>query len=163
MASLAASKPGSRRLRVLELAAGHSDLPNVLISALAEDQFEYVLAQSDDSLFARQQGEYHACHNVTVATFDTATLNLTANQTLPDRYDVIVLRHVLHRASDARAALAQFDQLLASGGVFVLAERHPDWCASLLEGLNPAWWHDSPGEGKHPMRHCSLRKYGHRQ
>ncbi|WP_207389773.1 type I polyketide synthase [Aquitalea sp. USM4] len=155
MASLAASKPASRRLRVLELAAGYSDLPNVLISVLAEDQFEYVLAQPDDSLFARQQGEYHDCHNVTVATFDTATLTLTANQTLPDRYDVIVLRHVLHRASDARAALTQFDQLLACGGVFVLAERHPDWCASLLEGLNPAWWHDSPDEGDAP--HAALQ------
>jgi hypothetical protein len=53
MASLAASKPASRRLRVLELAAGHSDLPNVLISSLAEDQFDYVLAQSDESLLAR--------------------------------------------------------------------------------------------------------------
>uniref|UniRef100_A0A8W7PIC2 Methyltransferase type 12 domain-containing protein n=1 Tax=Anopheles coluzzii TaxID=1518534 RepID=A0A8W7PIC2_ANOCL len=155
MASLAASKPASHRLRVLELAAGHSDLPNVLISSLLEDQFDYVLAQSDESLLARQQGEYKDCPNVTVAAFDTATLNLSADQVLPDRYDVIVLRHVLHRTRDARAALAQVGQLLAGGGIFVLAERHPDWCASLLEGLNPAWWHDTQGEEQAP--HAALQ------
>jgi NAD(P)-dependent dehydrogenase (short-subunit alcohol dehydrogenase family) len=85
MASLAASKPASRRLRVLELAAGHSDLPNVLISALAEDQFEYVLAQSDDSLFARQQV------NITLATM-SLLLHLTPRHSisLPTRPCLIV-------------------------------------------------------------------------
>lgn len=155
MASLAANKPTSRRLRVLELAAGYSDLPNVLISALVEDQFDYVLAQSDESLLARQQGEYHDYPNITIAAFDTASLNLSAEQALPDRYDVIVLRHVLHRASDARSTLAQCSQMLAAGGLLVLAERHPDWCASLLEGLNPAWWHDAQGDEQAP--HAALQ------
>jgi len=155
MASLAANKPASRRLRVLELAAGQSDLPNILISALGEDQFDYVLALSDESLLARQQGEYHDYPNIAVAVFDAASLSLSAEQPVSDRYDVIVLRHVLHRARDARSALAQCGQMLAAGGMLVLAERHPDWCASLLEGLNPAWWHDAQGDEQAP--HAALQ------
>src|SRR5690606_33369148 len=45
-------------------------------------------------------------------------------------------------ATQPQAALAQTRAWLAAGGLLLLTERHPDWCASLLEGLDSSWWRE---------------------
>jgi acyl carrier protein len=140
---LASGWPASRRLRVLEITAGPSELPKTLIDSLPEDNFDYVLALPNEAMQARQQTEYLEHANIVVATCDVLNWKITADQPLPDAFDVVLLRHTLHSAASPHAALSQVRRRLASGGMLLLAERYPDWSANFLEGIDPGWWHEN--------------------
>jgi acyl transferase domain-containing protein/NADPH:quinone reductase-like Zn-dependent oxidoreductase/acyl carrier protein len=147
---LADGWPASRRLRVLEIASGPGRLPETLIDALPEDCFDYVLALPDEAMQARQQAEYRDHASVVVAAFDARDWTLSAGQRLPEAFDVVILRHTLHRADDPRAALAQTRRRLAAGALLLVAERHPDWSANFVEGIDPSWWRGTR-EGDCPL------------
>ncbi|MGO3713117.1 SDR family NAD(P)-dependent oxidoreductase [Alcaligenes aquatilis] len=136
---LAANLPASQRLRVLEVAVGPSDLPKTLAACLSEDQFEYVLALSDADLQGRQATQHHALANVQVVGFDLQEWQLDQSDDTP--FDVVILRHSLHRTVHVPPALLRSKQWLATGGVLLLAECHPDWHADFLSGLDQSWWH----------------------
>ncbi|MGO3869507.1 MAG: SDR family NAD(P)-dependent oxidoreductase [Alcaligenes sp.] len=138
---LAANLPASQRLRVLEVAVGPSDLPKTLAACLSEDQFDYVLALPDADLQARQATQHHGLANVQVIGFDLQEWQL--EQTDITAFDVVILRHSLHRTVHVPPALAHSKQWLAADGVLLLAECHPDWHADFLSGLDPSWWHES--------------------
>ena len=138
--NLAGSWPVSRRLRILEIAAGSSRMPEILTGSLPEDRFDYVLALPDEAMQARQQIEYQEDASIVVARYEPATLKLSADRRLPDAFDVIVLHHALHRTNSPHTALAQIRHLLAAGGILLLAEQHSDWSTSFLEGIDPGWW-----------------------
>lgn len=140
---LAHELPPRRRLRVLEIAAGSSELPRGLLAELAEDRLDYVLALPDEAAVGRQQAEYAMHANLVVVRLDPVTWQLQTDRALPALYDVVVIRHALHRAQSPRAVLNQAKRWLAVGGALFVAERHPDWAADLLGGLDPAWWHRS--------------------
>ncbi|WP_299159570.1 type I polyketide synthase [Accumulibacter sp.] len=143
---LASTLPEHRQLRVLDIAAGPCDLPRSLFDALPEDRLDYVVAFADEDTCQCQQKEYQDFPNVSVASLSHADWTLAAERPLPEVFDVVSLRHVVHRADSPRAALARARSWLASGGVLLLAERHPDWSADFLEGLDPAWWHEATGD-----------------
>lgn len=146
---LAADWPAHRRLRILEITSGTSELPRAIHAVLAEDRLDYVLALPDEDTQQRSQAEYHDIANVTVAGVSFTEWKLAAEKPLPEVFDVVVLRHALHRAVSPQAALAQTKRWLACGGVLLIAEQHPDWSADLLAGLDPAWWHR--GEEGHSL------------
>lgn len=149
---LAQSWPSDRRMRVLEISAGLSELPKTLLNTLAPDHLDYVLALSDDSLHARLQVEYQDWPNMTVVTFSAADGIPVAEQApSPSVFDVIVLRHGLHRAANPRAVLAQLQSRLAPRGVLLIAERYPDWSASLIEGVDAAWWRTANDGSEIPL------------
>ncbi|MCX5472056.1 SDR family NAD(P)-dependent oxidoreductase [Alcaligenes sp. A-TC2] len=136
---LAANLPASQRLRVLEVAVGPSDLPKTLAACLSEDQFEYVLALPDADLQARQATQHHTLANVQVLGFDLQDWQL--EQVDKPQFDVVILRHSLHRTVHVPPALMRSKQWLATGGVLLVAECHPDWHADFLSGLDQSWWH----------------------
>lgn len=138
---LAAQLPAHQRLRVLEVAVGPSELPKTLAACLSEDRFDYVLALADPDLQARQKAEYQNQGNVQVAAFDLLDWQVSAEADIPHAFDVVILRHCLHRTVQVRAALARTRAWLAAGGVLAVAECHPDWHADLLAGLDVDWWH----------------------
>ncbi|MBX3670089.1 MAG: SDR family NAD(P)-dependent oxidoreductase [Rhodocyclaceae bacterium] len=139
----AATWPADRRLRVLEIAAGASGIPHCLLEILPEDRLDYVIALDDEDVVQRQRAEYQAWSNVAVAGLNLADCTLDADKPLPEVFDVIIVRHVLHRAANPKATLTRARHLLVAGGVLLLAERHPDWSADFLAGLDPAWWHET--------------------
>ncbi|MFN3717070.1 MAG: acyltransferase domain-containing protein, partial [Thiobacillus sp.] len=137
--------PAHRRLRVLEIADGPSEVPRVLLDALPEDRLDYVLAVPE-AVAERQRAEYAHEPNLVIATLDIANWQLTAETHLPDKFDVVLLRHTLHRAVSPKAALNQVRRWLAAGGGLIVAERHPDWSADFLAGLDNDWWHEATGD-----------------
>jgi acyl transferase domain-containing protein/short-subunit dehydrogenase/acyl carrier protein len=137
---LADDLPTQRRLRVLEIAPGPSEVPRVLLSRLPEDRLDYVLALPEAAA-ERQQAEYAQHPNLVIATLDDPNGSLTAEREIPQTFDVVILRHVLHRAASPKAALNQARRWLAAGGCLVVAERHPDWSADFIAGLDAEWWH----------------------
>lgn len=155
---IAGQWPESRRLRVLEIAAGASGLPHVLTGLLPEERLDYVLALPSEALQERLQAEYRDQANIVVAAFDIPNWKLLTDQPLPDRFDVVIIRHMLHRSPGAQAALVQTRRWLAAGGIVLLAERHPDWSASFLAGIDPDWWHAA--EADHGAPHPALLPSG---
>lgn len=137
---LAQDWPRQCRLRVLEISVGVTELPKVLLGTVSPDRLDYVLALPDDALQARHQAEYQGWSNMYVATYSAADMALAEESPSPDLFDVIVLRHCLHRASSPRAVLAKLQGKLAPGGLLLIAERYSDWSACLTEGCDPLWW-----------------------
>jgi hypothetical protein len=127
---------------VLEVVFGASDLTRSLAEALPEGRLECVIAQLHDDTRLRQQLEFEGHATTMVAAIDASSWQLSAERPLPELFDVVVLRHGLHRAVSPRSALAQARRWLAPGGVLLVAERHADWSADFLHGLDPAWWHE---------------------
>jgi acyl transferase domain-containing protein/NADPH:quinone reductase-like Zn-dependent oxidoreductase/NADP-dependent 3-hydroxy acid dehydrogenase YdfG/acyl carrier protein len=136
-----------RRLRVLEISAGASEIPRQMLAELPEDRLDYVLALSSEVVASRQQAEYAQNPNLVVASLNTTDWKLTADRELPESYDLVIIRHVLHRALSPKTALNRVRRWLAVGGRLLVAERYPDWSADFLNGLDPAWWHAVSADG----------------
>jgi acyl transferase domain-containing protein/acyl carrier protein len=151
---LAKDLPSHRRLRVLEIAAGPSDLPRRLLAMLPQDRLDYQLALPEGSV-ERQQVDYGQHPNLGILTLDSLNWwfggqahGQTDRQPASDwatfeGFDVVIVRQSLHRAANPKAALNQIWRWLAAGGLLLLAERHPDWSADFLAGLDANWWHEA--------------------
>lgn len=148
---IASNWPAERRLRVLELSAGPSELPHALIGSLPPDHFDYVLAVADEGMQARQGAEYQEHAGIAVTGFDPSDLCHVPPEHSPKLFDVIVVRHSLHRVVDPRGVLARLHGQLAAGGMVLVAERHADWSADFIEGVDPKWWHSGNGAGAEPL------------
>ncbi|MDR0238832.1 MAG: SDR family NAD(P)-dependent oxidoreductase [Deltaproteobacteria bacterium] len=140
---IASDWPEGRRLRVLEFSGFACDLTETLGNVLAEDCFQHALALSDPAGFEQAVIRYEKHAAVTVTRLEASQLALGDEAGMPELFDVVILRHVLHRAVDIRSVLAQVRRKTAPGGIVLLAERYPDWSADFLEGLDPAWWRQS--------------------
>lgn len=142
---LANDWPTHRRLRVLEIADGPSEVPRELLANLPEDRLDYVLALPEAAA-ERQQAEYAHQPNLVIATLDASNWQLIAERPLPEKFDVVILRHALHRAASPKIALNQVRRWLAANASLIVAERHPDWSADFLAGLEIHWWHQTAGD-----------------
>jgi len=147
--SVAANWPSDRRLRILEISGGSEDLPRQLLADLPADRCDYVIAESEGDQLARLESEYANHAVVNVATLGLGEgLPLTGNSALPEQFDIVLLHHWIHRAAEIPPVLAALKRKLASGGLLLLLERHPDRAADLQHGLTADWWHDAGASGK---------------
>lgn len=137
---MAAALPAGQRLRVLEVSAGLSDLPQTALRALPADRLEYVLALGSEDLAARKAAKYQEHPHLIVASYNGTDLEFDAPRPLPAQFDLVIVQHSLHRLFDPAAGLAQLQVKMASGAILAVAERYPDWSADLVQGLDPAWW-----------------------
>ncbi len=155
--SVATQWPSDRRLRVLEISGGSEDLPRQLLADLPHDRCDYVIAETDGDQLARLESEYANHAVVNVATLDLSEgFALTGRTPPPAQFDIILVHHWLHRAAEIPPILAALKRKLATGGLLLLLERHPDRAADLQHGLEPAWWHASGDPGQKSGLHSSL-------
>lgn len=148
---LAYNWPSERRLRVLEISAGLSELPKTLLGMLSPDRLDYVLALSQEAMQTRLQVEYQDWPNMRVVAFNGSDMALGEDSSLNGVFDIIVLRHSLHRVADSRSVLVQLQNKLKLGGLLLIAERYPDWSASLVEGVDSASWRVAMEDTKVPL------------
>ncbi len=138
------SLPANKRLRVLEISAGLSEVPRHLAHRVDTSAVDYVLAHVDLEACDHLRHEYQYEEWVSVAEFETSPPTLKAKIGLPGKYDVVIFRHALNGMSDPRAMLAWGQDRLASGGLLALAERNADLLTDLLWGgrklLTPQAW-----------------------
>jgi acyl transferase domain-containing protein/NADPH:quinone reductase-like Zn-dependent oxidoreductase/acyl carrier protein/NADP-dependent 3-hydroxy acid dehydrogenase YdfG/SAM-dependent methyltransferase len=137
--------PSERRVRVLEISGGSSELHHRLVARLEPERLDYVIAGPENPRHAHLQAEYAAHPFVSVATLRVEDLSLTAGSPLPSEFDLILVHHWLHGVPQLSAALAGLRAKLAPGGLLLLAERHPDASADLIFGVSPTWWHEAEG------------------
>lgn len=140
LGSVAGRWPIERRLRVLDISAGASRVAQGLLDDFPEERLDYVIAHPEENMRTRLQSEYSRRPAVRVAAINQDSLELTADVPLPETYDVIVLRHWLHRTSHPVGVLAAVRRKLALGGLLVLAEQYPDLPTDFFCGLEPRWW-----------------------
>ena len=138
--SLAKDWPRSRRLRILELTPGVSEMAKEVTGHLPPDRLDYVIGVPDEMLLQRQQAVCQDFQNVRVVRVDRSDWHL-AEAISPERYDVVILRHVLHAAKKPHALLNQARRWLAADGLLMIAESYPDWSSDLVGGIDPEWWH----------------------
>ncbi|MGA7181517.1 MAG: SDR family NAD(P)-dependent oxidoreductase [Thiobacillaceae bacterium] len=150
--------PTDRRLRVLEVCAGAGTVARQLAEVFPKDRLDFVIAHADDEALDRLQAEYASDPSATVAKLEGEGLELADATNLPEHYDVILLRHWLHRAPHPAAALTAVRRKLARGGLLLLAERQPDLAADFLAGPDPQWWRES-AEGAPLSRYLSPKSW----
>lgn len=141
VAEVAQKVPSHMRLRVLEITDFHIGLTETLADYLPADRFEHVMTLSDSKALGLARTLYEQHAHVRTLSFDPLQWTFEGETSQLGHFDVVLVRHCLHRAVNLGDALNQLRSLLTDGGLLVLAERHPDWSADFLEGLNPAWWH----------------------
>jgi len=141
LAHIVGDWPTTRRLRVLEFSGSASGLTETLEDLLG-DRFQHVLALSNPEGCKQAVTRYGTHADVTVTGFDATQWTFDDEPDTPTLFDVVILRHVLHRAVNIREALGSVRRKIAPGGLLLLAERHPGWSKDFLEGLDPAWWQE---------------------
>ena len=143
MRTIASDWPAHRRLRVLEVVAGDDAVAQQLVDEFAALPLDYVIAHASELAYEHLRSEYlgHPC--IVVAQVIGDGLELVADGTLPEQFDVIILRHTLHRSNHPAGELAAARRKLSSGGMLMVAERHADIAADFIFGLSPQWWHSS--------------------
>lgn len=126
--------PANRRLRVLEISPGFTEIPRQLGRNVDTTRVDYVVAHADPEASDHLRHEYQDDEWVTVADLENAPFSLNAKAGLPASYDVIILRHALQAEPNPRAMLAWSQNSLTNGGLLVLAERYADLAANLVWG-----------------------------
>ena len=146
LGALAAHWPQGRRLRVLELFAGGDSLypaARAQLEALdhprAQD-VDWVAACADADALAGLQALQAEAPRLRAAALAPATLlpELPADE---PAFDLVLVRHLLHRAQHPQEALRVLRGRLRADAWLLLAERRPDHCAQFTLGLDPDWWH----------------------
>jgi phthiocerol/phenolphthiocerol synthesis type-I polyketide synthase C len=137
---VAAQWPSHRRLRVLDISAATSHTLQQMLESFPAERLDYVIAHPDELVRSRLRTEFAAHLAVQVASLDADSLELSAEARLPGCFDLIIVRHWLHRAAHPVGVLAAARRKLAPGGLLVVAERHPDLVADFVAGLDPNWW-----------------------
>jgi len=125
-----------RRLRILEVSPGVSEIPRSIGHRINTPVVDYVLAHQDPSICDHLRHEYQDDEWIAVAELETTPPVLKSQAVLPAAYDVVVFRHALSEFQDPHSMLLWAHQQLAAGGLIVLAERYADLATDLLWGKN---------------------------
>ncbi|WP_343653627.1 SDR family NAD(P)-dependent oxidoreductase [Herbaspirillum sp.] len=140
LSDLARDWPPQAALRILEISVGYSDVAHRFVQSQAEGRLQYTLALADEQAMQRHQADLSGQPGLSLAWLD-ADWNLQSESALPQAYDVVLLRHSLNLAAQPQQVLEKLRGQMASAGLLVVAERHPDLSADFIEGLRPRWWH----------------------
>ena len=133
------ARPGSRRVRILEIGAGTGGTTKAILAALPDGVAEYVFTDVSPAFTTRAAERLGAAHR----TFrpldierDPASQGMGA-----ERFDVVVAANVLHATRDLRRTLAHVRSLLAPGGLLILLEGGARYrWVDLTFGLTDGWW-----------------------
>lgn len=136
--------PANRRVRILEIAAGQTELTQQLLPLLPSQICDYVLIDANEDAVARAQALFDTQEFFTALPLDIANLP----ETLPESvncagFDIVIAGNSLHQIHDLDKTLITIRRFLASSGLLLLQERANDRFTDLTYGLQPDWWlHD---------------------
>lgn len=139
------------KFRVLEIGSNRLKLGELLADCFAEGSCVEVLALNE-----KDMAEVIPSENVRKVRFDPETFTVerdAADPYIPQKYDLIVVQEALYRASSVIEAVEGLKNMLASGGVIAVLERHSDWSANMCSGFGSDWWSErGDGNAISPLR-----------
>lgn len=154
-----------KKIRILEVGAGHGRLTWPLVERLRGENVEYHFTDIGRSFLhtAEREAKKRRIPWMKFLRFD---LNRSpSEQELHERYDVIVGLDAVHVALDLHASLAILRELLVPGGALVCVEttRMSTW-GRLVWGLAPGFWDILAARGTLTMTlsdwHRALKRAG---
>lgn len=153
VASLSRRWPEGRRMRILEIGSGGNATHQLLQAAMPHRPVDYVVARSDPERLAQLRAELAQGSDVHVAAFDSQTFAIDLPALAPQRFDVVLVDHVLHRVRQPGRALGELLQHLSPDALLLLAERRPDRAGNFMFGADANWWHDENHAGLNASLH----------
>jgi acyl transferase domain-containing protein/acyl carrier protein len=133
--------PDNRRLRVLEITTGQTELTQSLLHVLPPEICDYVMIVADEDAVAHAQAIFETLDFFTPLWLDIENLP----ESLPEQlklgyFDIVIAANVLHKSSNLAKTLANVRQFLVSEGMLLLQERASDRFTDITCGLEPKWW-----------------------
>lgn len=136
MALVASDWPASKKLKVLDLGAWPGNAMRTLLETLSPDRFSCTAILSGNNSARKPEFPMGAdCDIIGADPFQWLR-----EQPADAKFDVIILRQILHRADNLSQSVDKLHELLIPGGILILAERYADWSADIVDGLDPRWW-----------------------
>lgn len=141
VATIVASLPEERLLRVLEVGAGTGSATAAILPVLPEDRFEYTFTDISAGFFAQAEERFASAG----ASIDYKPLDIEADPAAQSfnlhGYDLVIAANVLHATRDLGETLAHCRSLLVPSGQLIALEglqrrAYQDLTFGLLDG----WW-----------------------
>jgi len=132
--------PPQARLRVLEIGAGTGATTAALLPRLPANQVDYLFTDLSPAFLSHAERKFRDYSYVHFDLLNIETDPVKQGRA-PHGYDLILTANVLHATCDLRQTLRHIRQLLAPGGLLVLAEGTGRQRAmDLIFGLTSGWW-----------------------
>ncbi|AUX33060.1 MULTISPECIES: SDR family NAD(P)-dependent oxidoreductase [Sorangium] len=151
------SRPGTQKLRILEIGAGTGATSRHVLDRLARHRDSVEFWYTDVSPFFTRQGAGAFGDQFQFVTFRELDIERDiAAQGLDRHYfDIVIATNVLHATALIHRTLDQVHELLKPGGLLALCEltKRADFL-TLIFGLTSGWW--SFEDGEHRIEHSPL-------
>jgi acyl transferase domain-containing protein/acyl carrier protein len=136
----AASMPGGRKLRVLEVGAGTGATTAHVLGALDADRIDYVFTDASPVFISWAKTKFDGRRNLRYSLLDLERAPIGPD--LPrGSFDIVIAANVVHATADLEQTVGRVGDLLAPGGLLVLLEGvHPEPWVDVIFGLTPGWW-----------------------
>ncbi len=133
--------PINRRLRILEVGANDTEITQLLLSVLPEDQCDYDYIHHDDELLAKAGFDLENYAFVNTHLMDISQTIETDNCDVSlGSYDIVIAANILHHSDDLPKAQKNIKRLLSPKGALLLLERQSDRFMDMTFGLQTDWW-----------------------
>ncbi len=145
--------PPDRKLRMIEIGAGTGSTTSLLLPCLPPDRTDYVFSDVSQLFLVNGRRKFGAYPFVRYKVLDIEQPPASQGF-LNHHYDLVVAANVLHAAGDVRQAVRHACQLLAAGGLLVMAEGiSRQRAVDLIFGLLKGWWNlrDRDLRPDHPL------------
>ncbi len=132
--------PRERSVRLLEIGAGTGGMTGFVLQSLPAERAEYVFSDISAAFTSKAAEKFRAYPFVRYRTLDIER-DPAGQGFARHGFDIVLAANVLHATSDLRTTLRHVRELLAPGGLLVLAEvTRPQRWVDLTFGLTEGWW-----------------------
>lgn len=148
-----AHRPAGHHLRILEVGAGTGGATGHILTLFDPQRTTYTFSDLSLLFLAKAADKFRAFPFVRYQRLDIQGDTL-AQGLARQSFDMVIASHVLHATRDLRSTLRQVRELLAPGGVLVVAElMKPQRWLDLIFGLTEGWWQfaDFTVRPSHPL------------
>jgi acyl transferase domain-containing protein/acyl carrier protein len=140
MSAIAARRPSSRSLRILEVGGGTGGTTAHVAPRLPADGISYTFTDVGSTFVARARSRFGSYPFMRFETLDLER-DSDAQGFQGQQFDVVIASNVIHATSDLRRTLGRVRRLLAPGGLLVMLEvTAPQRWFDLTVGVTDGWW-----------------------
>jgi acyl transferase domain-containing protein/NADPH:quinone reductase-like Zn-dependent oxidoreductase/acyl carrier protein len=140
MSAIAATRPNSRSLRILEVGGGTGGTTAHVAPRLPADGISYTFTDLGSTFVARARSRFGSYPFMRFETLDLER-ELDAQGFQGQQFDIVIASNVIHATSDLRRTLGRVRRLLAPGGLLVMLEvTAPQRWFDLTVGVTDGWW-----------------------
>jgi acyl transferase domain-containing protein/acyl carrier protein len=141
LSDIVADWPVNRRLRILEIGSNDTEITQLLLSVLPDEQCDYDYIHHDDELLAKAGFDVENHAFVSTHLMDISqTIETDDCEILLGSYDIVIAANILHHSDDLPKAQKNIKRLLSPKGVLLLLERQSDRFMDMTFGLQTDWW-----------------------